>query len=82
MIYIYLAEREHGTEQVEKLLFHPHCGAHAAVIAGGKTAHRPNSVDDFNNGVVLTNRYLKAGELFEVSIMVCKKEFYVISKIL
>ena len=59
-------ESERGSEEVEKLLFHPHCGAHAAVIANGKTAHRPNAVDDFNNGVVLTARPLLPNEMFEV----------------
>ncbi|XP_033763671.1 neuralized-like protein 4 [Pecten maximus] len=53
---------------VEKLLFHPHCGSHAAVISGQKTAHRPNALDDFNNGVVLTSRHLRPEELFEVRI--------------
>ncbi|KAK3104995.1 hypothetical protein FSP39_014857 [Pinctada imbricata] len=55
-------------EIVEKLLFNPSCGSHAAVINGQRTAHRPNALDDFNNGVVLTNRFLKPEELFEVRI--------------
>ena len=42
-----------------RLLFHPSCGSHAAVINGGMTAHRPNAADDFNFGVVLTNRPLR-----------------------
>lgn len=32
------------------------------------TAHRPNAQSDFNHGVVLTNRPLKADELFEVML--------------
>ncbi|XP_067658409.1 neuralized-like protein 4 isoform X2 [Haliotis asinina] len=55
-------------EDGEKLLFNPHCGAHAAVINNHRTAHRPNALDDFNNGVVLTNRCLRANEVFEVRL--------------
>ncbi|XP_063229643.1 neuralized-like protein 4 [Bacillus rossius redtenbacheri] len=53
---------------VDRLMFHSHCGTHAAVIFNNRTAHRPNAMDDFNNGVVLTNRPLKPGELFEVRL--------------
>ncbi|KAK9882477.1 hypothetical protein WA026_021818 [Henosepilachna vigintioctopunctata] len=52
----------------DHLTFHGNCGAHAQVINNGRTAHRPNAVDDFNNGVVLTARQLKVGELFEVKL--------------
>ncbi|KAL8564482.1 hypothetical protein ACOMHN_017624 [Nucella lapillus] len=55
-------------EEVEKLTFHPKCGAHAAVIGNQRTAHRPNAINDFNNGVVLTSRPLRAGEMFEVRL--------------
>ncbi len=51
-----------------RLLFHTNCGSHSAVINGGATAHRPNANDDFNFGVVLTNRPLKANEVFEVRL--------------
>lgn len=53
----------------DRLTFHPNCGTHAQVINNGRTAHRPNAADDFNNGVVLTARQLKSGELFEVRII-------------
>ncbi|ELT95486.1 hypothetical protein CAPTEDRAFT_101277 [Capitella teleta] len=53
---------------IERLLFHPRCGCHAAVINGQRTAHRPNAMDDFNNGVVLTNRTLQPNEMFEVRL--------------
>jgi neuralized-like protein 4 len=52
----------------DRLTFHPNCGTHAQVINNGRTAHRPNAADDFNNGVVLTGRPLKTGELFEVRL--------------
>ena len=51
-----------------RLLFHPNCGSHAAVINNGFSAHRPNAADDFNFGVVLTNRPLKPNEVFEVRL--------------
>nr|CAD7587837.1 unnamed protein product [Timema genevievae] len=55
-------------DSVDRLMFHSHCGTHAAVINNSRTAHRPNAMDDFNNGVVLTNRPLKANELFEIRL--------------
>ncbi|KAK7792172.1 hypothetical protein R5R35_005131 [Gryllus longicercus] len=53
---------------IDRLMFHTNCGTHAAVINNCRTAHRPNAMDDFNNGVVLTNRPLKPNELFEVRL--------------
>lgn len=52
----------------DRLMFHSNCGSHAAVINNGRTAHRPNALDEFNNAVVLTNRPLKINEVFEVRI--------------
>ncbi|KAI4464530.1 neuralized [Holotrichia oblita] len=52
----------------DRLTFHHNCGTHAEVINNGRTAHRPNAIDDFNNGVVLTARPLKPGEMFEVRL--------------
>lgn len=73
-----LALRTHPAEPLElagltpgasdRLLFHTACGSHAAVINSGITAHRPNAADDFNFGVVLTSRPLKANEVFEVRL--------------
>ncbi|KAJ8320441.1 hypothetical protein KUTeg_002028 [Tegillarca granosa] len=59
---------QYKVEEFELLTFDTRCGSHAAVINGSKTAHRPNALDDFNNGVVLTSRHLKPDELFEVRI--------------
>lgn len=50
----------------DQLQFSIRCGLHAAVVNGGVTAHRPNAQSDFNHGVALTNRPLRADELFEV----------------
>nr|XP_006813437.1 PREDICTED: neuralized-like protein 4-like [Saccoglossus kowalevskii] len=55
-------------EQNERILFHSNCGAHAMVINNGKTALRPHAMDDFNNGVILTNRPLRNNEVFEVRL--------------
>ncbi|XP_063987913.1 neuralized-like protein 4 [Diachasmimorpha longicaudata] len=55
-------------EPLDRLTFHPCCGTHADVINNGRTAHRPNAMDDFNNGVVLTLRPLRPNELFEVRL--------------
>ncbi|XP_011877587.1 PREDICTED: neuralized-like protein 4 isoform X2 [Vollenhovia emeryi] len=64
-----LDSEEVGEEELpDRLMFHPCCGTHADVINNGRTAHRPNAIDDFNNGVVLTSRPLKPNELFEVRL--------------
>merc|ERR550532_454855 len=68
-----LALRSHSdppepNQPSDRLLFHLACGSHAAVINAGLTAHRPNAEDDFNFGVCLTNRPIKANEVFEVRL--------------
>ncbi|WAR14180.1 NEUL4-like protein [Mya arenaria] len=64
-----LYDEENTTEEeVERLTFHTRCGTHAAVIGNSRTAHRPNAVDDFNNGVVLTARTIRPNEHFEVRL--------------
>uniref|UniRef100_A0A8B9PAZ3 NHR domain-containing protein n=1 Tax=Apteryx owenii TaxID=8824 RepID=A0A8B9PAZ3_APTOW len=50
----------------EALLFHEKCGALIKLSNGHKTAERRRPLDEFNNGVVLTNRPLRDGEMFEV----------------
>uniref|UniRef100_A0A670Z1B4 Neuralized-like protein 4 n=1 Tax=Pseudonaja textilis TaxID=8673 RepID=A0A670Z1B4_PSETE len=58
-----------GSEpEPERLLFHPNCGQKAAIINEGRTALRPHATDDFNHGVVLSNRPLRNGEVFQVRI--------------
>ena len=52
----------------DKLAFAGSCGSHAAVINSGLTAHRPNAEDDFNFGVCLTSRPVRANEVFEVRL--------------
>jgi len=51
------------------LAFHQRCGSRAAVIGPDmRTAHRPHAMEDFNNGVVLSNRILLPDEMFEVNL--------------
>merc|ERR1719419_669209 len=51
------------------LAFHPRCGTRAAVKGiDQRTAHRPHAMEDFNNGVVLSNRMLLPDEMFEVNL--------------
>lgn len=52
----------------DRLTFHAVCGSHASVTHSGRTALRPNASDDFNNGVVLTRRPLRANEMFQVRL--------------
>uniref|UniRef100_A0A672LNB3 Neuralized-like protein 4 n=1 Tax=Sinocyclocheilus grahami TaxID=75366 RepID=A0A672LNB3_SINGR len=52
----------------DRLLFHPNCGQKAAIISDGRTALRPHATDDFNHGVVLSNRPLHSNEVFQVRI--------------
>ncbi|XP_053378607.1 neuralized-like protein 4 [Mercenaria mercenaria] len=61
-------EDNSADDEVERLCFHTRCGTHASVVNSGRTAHRPNALDDFNNGVVLTNRHVRPNEIFEVCI--------------
>ncbi|XP_057662897.1 neuralized-like protein 4 [Diorhabda carinulata] len=65
---INLSESNNFQDFYDRLNFHPNCGHHAEVINNNRTAHRPNFAEDFNNGVVLTARPLKTGELFEVRL--------------
>lgn len=50
----------------EKLTFHQRCGSLVQYTNGRLTAERRRANDEFNNGVVMTNRPLRDDELFEV----------------
>ncbi|KAL4717652.1 hypothetical protein ACJJTC_000801 [Scirpophaga incertulas] len=50
------------------LLFHTLRDSNVIILNDGKTAHRPNAFENFNNGIVMTNRTLKTGELFQVRL--------------
>jgi hypothetical protein len=50
----------------ERLTFHERCGSLVKLSNGRRTGERRRPLDEFNNGVVMTNRPLKDDELFEV----------------
>ena len=50
----------------ERLTFHERCGSLVKLSNHRRTAERRHPLDEFNNGVVMTNRPLKNDELFEV----------------
>ncbi|XP_047524615.1 neuralized-like protein 4 isoform X2 [Pieris napi] len=52
----------------DSLLFHSLRDSYVIIINDGKTAHRPNAFEFFNNGIVMTNRTLKTNELFQVRL--------------
>ncbi|KAG6443228.1 hypothetical protein O3G_MSEX002723 [Manduca sexta] len=52
----------------DSLLFHTLRDSNVIIINDGKTAHRPNAFEYFNNGVVMTNRTLRTNELFQVRL--------------
>ncbi|XP_028032993.1 neuralized-like protein 4 isoform X1 [Bombyx mandarina] len=52
----------------DSLLFHTLRDSNVIIINDGKTAHRPNAFEFFNNGVVMTNRTLRTNELFQVRL--------------
>ncbi|CAH2272327.1 neuralized 4 [Pelobates cultripes] len=52
----------------DALLFHEKCGTLIKLSNGNKTAERRRPLDEFNNGVVMTNRPLRDCEMFEIRI--------------
>ncbi|XP_013781863.2 neuralized-like protein 4, partial [Limulus polyphemus] len=62
----YLPASLANSQELEPLLFHERCGVHAEITNNGRTALRPNALEDFNNAVALTNRPLRTAEMFEV----------------
>ena len=50
----------------ERLVFHERCGSLIKLSNNRRTAERRRPLDEFNNGVVMTNRPLKDDEMFEV----------------
>ncbi|GCB85999.1 hypothetical protein scyTo_0026634, partial [Scyliorhinus torazame] len=49
----------------DALLFHEKCGTLIKLSNNNKTAERRRPLDEFNNGVVMTNRPLRDNEMFE-----------------
>lgn len=54
----------------ESLVFHEKCGSLIKLSNSRRTAERRRPLDEFNNGVVMTNRPLRNDELFEVGFLV------------
>lgn len=52
----------------DKLKFHERCGLLIDLSNNNQTAERKRPLDEFNNGVCMTNRPLKDDELFEIRI--------------
>ncbi|KAK7032339.1 Neuralized-like protein 4 [Halocaridina rubra] len=50
------------------LRFHHLHGKNARILNGGLTAQRPNAHGEFNDAIVISNRQLHEGEMFEVMI--------------
>lgn len=56
------------TPRYERMRFHEKCGTLIRFTCGFRTAERRRPLDEFNNGVVMTNRPLRDDELFEIRI--------------
>ena len=52
----------------DRLRFHHCCGTMVKLSAGQRTGERRKPLDEFNNGVVMTQRPLSSDELFEIRI--------------
>lgn len=50
------------------LRFHHVHGKNARITNNGLTASRPRALGEFNDAIVVANRALRDGEMFEVSI--------------
>lgn len=55
---------------VDRLRFHEKCGLLVRLSNNGRTAERKRPLDEFNNGVVMSNRALRENELFEVNMRI------------
>ncbi len=53
---------------LDRLRFHHRCGTMVKLSSAQRTAERRHPLDEFNNGVVMTQRALLPDELFEISI--------------
>ena len=55
----------------DRLIFHEKTGSLVRLTNGRRTAERKRPLDEFNNGVVMTNRPIKDDEMFEVQYYLC-----------
>jgi len=54
----------------DRLRFHVRCGTLVKLSPNNRSAKRLRAYDEFNNGVVMTNRNIFDDELFEVKIKI------------
>ena len=62
----------------DKHIFHDKTGTLIKLSNGRRTAERKRPLDEFNNGVVMTNRAIRDDEMFEVwlsKITILKNKF-------
>lgn len=57
---------DEDTSSRDGLRFHERCGNLVKLSNGRRSAERRRPLDEFNNGVVMTNRPVKDNEIFEV----------------
>ena len=55
-------------ESSNDLKFHHLHGRNARIINNGATASRPNALGEFNDAIIMSNRPLRDGEVFEIVI--------------
>ena len=55
-------------ESCNDLKFHHLHGRNARINNNGLTASRPNALSEFNDAIIMSNRPLRDGELFEIVI--------------
>lgn len=53
----------------DRLRFHVRCGTLVKLSPNSRSAKRLRAYDEFNNGVVMTNRHVYDDELFEVNAL-------------
>lgn len=58
-----------GMENDHRLRFHVRCGTLVKLSPNSRSAKRLRAYDEFNNGVVMTNRHVYDDELFEVNLL-------------
>ena len=57
-----------GILETNDLKFHHLHGRNARISNNGATASRPNALGEFNDAIIMSNRPLRDGELFEIVI--------------
>ena len=62
-------ERSRSIDRRIPLAFHSRCGSYVHITNDRRSASRHQACDEFNNGVVFSNRPLNGNELFEVVIV-------------